>query len=156
MSARHEQLARLADLADRARAAGDGDAAARALDLARRLVASRPAEPSRPVDGVDVVDPLRPGDLPGRSRHAHRRLDPAVARMLVRERIARGWSQQEAARWVGMSRRYLGYLEAGERVPSTLMADALIRGYELDREDARLLRSVALSNVGYLRHADPV
>jgi transcriptional regulator with XRE-family HTH domain len=68
--------------------------------------------------------------------------------MLVRERIDRGWSQQEAARWVGMTRRYLGYLEAGERVPSTLMADALIRSYELDPQDARLLRSIALANVG--------
>lgn len=39
-------------------------------------------------------------------------------------------------------------LEAGQRVPSSAMAEDLIDRYELDDNSAELLRSVALPNVG--------
>ena len=96
----------------------------------------------------DEIDPPKPHDPPWRSRHAHRSLDPAVAEMLREARVGRGWSQVQAGRELGVARRMIGMLEAGQRVPSTVMADVLIDGYDLDGPEAELLRSAALHNVG--------
>lgn len=144
-------LTRLAGIAERARAAGADDLAARALDLARAVAVQR--RPVRPVDtrvplDTDQIDPRQPTDPPWRSRHAHRSLAPAVAAMLLRARIAWGWTQVEAAERCDVARRMIGMLEAGQRVPSRAMAEALITGYGLDSRDAELLRQVALPGVG--------
>jgi hypothetical protein len=48
---------------------------------------------------------------------------------------------------------YLCYLEQGRRVPSVIVAEALIDGLRLDRSEAEQLRSVALRGVG--RDFDP-
>ena len=96
----------------------------------------------------DDVSPRRPHDPPWRSRHAHRSLDPAVARMLAGARHGRGWTQYTAAAALGVSRRMIGMLEAGQRVPSVVMAEDLIGGYGLGVAEAELLRSVALPDVG--------
>jgi transcriptional regulator with XRE-family HTH domain len=96
----------------------------------------------------DHASPRRPHDPPWRSRTAHRTLDPNVAGMLAWRRIELGWTYSQAAQRTGVSRRMLALLEAGERVPSTVLAAALIDGYRLDVRDADLLWSVALPNVG--------
>lgn len=96
----------------------------------------------------DEVSPPRPHDPPWRSRTAHRTLAPDVADMLARVRAELGWSLSEAARRTGISRRMLGMLEVGQRVPSTVLAEDLISGYKLGYADADLLRFAALPNVG--------
>jgi transcriptional regulator with XRE-family HTH domain len=96
----------------------------------------------------DVVSPRRPHDPPWRSRHAHRNLNPEAAAMLADARAARGWTQVQAAAWTGISRRMIGILEAGQRVPSTVLVEALIDGYGLGLAEAAMLRAVALPNVG--------
>lgn len=95
----------------------------------------------------DVVSPRRPHDPPWRSRTAHRNLDPAVAAMLAQARTDRGWNKMRAAARTGVSRRMIGMLEAGQRVPSVVLAETLIDGYELSYTEATLLRSVALRYV---------
>lgn len=142
------QLSRLADLADRARAVGADDVAARALDLARRVVALRPGAPSRLVDTADVVDAPKPGDPPWRSRHAHRSLAPAVSGLLLEARLGLCLTVAEAAERIGITPRMVRYLEAGQRRPSTVVAEQLVEAYELDGDDAAAVRSVALRHVG--------
>jgi transcriptional regulator with XRE-family HTH domain len=68
--------------------------------------------------------------------------------MLVRVRAELGWSLSEAGRRTGISRRMLGMMEAGQRVPSAVLAEELISGYKLGYADADLLRFAALPNVG--------
>jgi transcriptional regulator with XRE-family HTH domain len=68
--------------------------------------------------------------------------------MLAEARAERGWSLTTAAARTGISRRMLGMLEHGQRVPSTVLAEALIEGYRLGLAAADLLRSVAMPNVG--------
>ncbi len=97
---------------------------------------------------ADEIDLPQPHDPPWRSRHAHRNLDPEVAEMLAQSRRDRGWSQVTAAANLRISRRMIGMLEAGQRVPSVSLAEVLIDGYHLDAGDADLLRSVALPGVG--------
>jgi hypothetical protein len=48
----------------------------------------------------------------------------------------------------GVSSSYLAMLEGGHRVPSTVVAEALIEGYDLTDAKAALVRSVALPHVG--------
>jgi transcriptional regulator with XRE-family HTH domain len=68
--------------------------------------------------------------------------------MLADARARLGWPVAVAARQVGISDRMLRYLERGERVPSTAVAEDIISGLGLDEIDADLLRSVALPDVG--------
>jgi transcriptional regulator with XRE-family HTH domain len=96
----------------------------------------------------DVVSPRKPHDPPWRSRTAHRSLDPDVAAILARARAERGWSLSASGRRTGISRRMLGMLEHGQRVPSVGLAEALIEGYRLGLADTAMLRAVALPNVG--------
>jgi ribosome-binding protein aMBF1 (putative translation factor) len=96
----------------------------------------------------DIVSPRKPDDPPWRSRTAHRSLDPDVAAMLARARAELGWTYTKAAWWTGISRRMLSMLEAGQRVPSQVLAEDLITGYRLGAADAALLRAVALPDVG--------
>jgi hypothetical protein len=113
---------------------------------------SRTAAPSLVNSRIAVIhdeaSPRRPADPPWRFRTAHRNLDPAVAAMLASNRTLLGWSYSTAARRTGISRGMLSMLEGGHRVPSTVLAEALIDGYRLDAADARLLRSVSLPYVG--------
>jgi transcriptional regulator with XRE-family HTH domain len=53
-----------------------------------------------------------------------------------------------AAEKLGVSFGYLAMLEGGHRVPSTVVAEVLIEGYRLTYDQADLLRSVALPEVG--------
>jgi transcriptional regulator with XRE-family HTH domain len=71
-----------------------------------------------------------------------------VAAILAQARAERGWSCAAAAARLGISRRMLGMLEHGQRVPSVVLAEALIAGYDLDVDQAHMLRSTALPNVG--------
>ncbi|HLQ54623.1 MAG TPA: helix-turn-helix transcriptional regulator [Streptosporangiaceae bacterium] len=96
----------------------------------------------------DIVSPRKPHDPPWRSRTAHRSLDPGVAAMLARARAELGWSYTETGWRTGISRRMLSMLEAGQRVPSVVLAEDLIEGYRLGDADTALLRAVALPNVG--------
>jgi transcriptional regulator with XRE-family HTH domain len=96
----------------------------------------------------DVVDPPKPGDPPWRSRRAHRSLHPHAAAILRTARQARGWSIREAAKRSTISRRMIGMMEAAERVPSTATAELLIKAYQLDGENAAVIRSAGLPNVG--------
>lgn len=96
----------------------------------------------------DAVSPRRPHDPPWRSRTAHRHLNADVAQMLADARARYGWPVAEAAARIGISARMVRYLEAGQRVPSTSVAEGIISAYEFDDVDAELLRSVSLPNVG--------
>jgi transcriptional regulator with XRE-family HTH domain len=53
----------------------------------------------------------------------------------------------------GVSFGYLCLLEHGKRVPSVVVAEALVETYGLTASEAALLRSVALEGVG--RSFDP-
>lgn len=97
---------------------------------------------------MDVVSSRRPHDPACRSRTAHRNLDPDVAQMLAAARARRGWTIAAAAARIGCSARMLRYLEVGQRVPSTAIAEAIITAYRLDDFDADALRAVALPDVG--------
>lgn len=90
---------------------------------------------------------------PPGQREAHRHLAPDIAESLRRARRGRGWSFRAAARATGVNAGYLCHLEHGRRVPSIVVAEALIKGYELTGGDAALLRSAALEGVG--RDVDP-
>jgi ribosome-binding protein aMBF1 (putative translation factor) len=89
-------------------------------------------------------------------REARRYLDPEVAAVLHRARRARGWSYRVAGRRMGVSYGYLAELEAGHRVPSTVVAEVLVDGYGLTDRSAALVRSVAIAGVGRdWRHGPP-
>jgi transcriptional regulator with XRE-family HTH domain len=96
----------------------------------------------------DEIHAPRPQDPPWRSRHAHRNLPRDVAELLRAARDSHGWTISEASRRTGVSRRMITLLERGERYPSTVLADALIEGYELGQRNAWRLRDIALPNVG--------
>jgi hypothetical protein len=49
---------------------------------------------------------------------------------------------------MGVAFGYLAMLEQGRRVPSTVVAEVLIEGYDLSDAEACLVRSVALPRVG--------
>lgn len=84
----------------------------------------------------------------GEHREPSRFLPPEVAGVLRRGRRARGWSFRMAGKRTGVAFGYLHMLEAGTRVPSVVVAEALVEGYGLSGADAEALRSVALVGVG--------
>ncbi len=99
-----------------------------------------------PTDNVPV-------DGPRELREPHRYLDPAIAASLRTARLRCGWSFRTAARFTGVDAGYMCHLEHGRRVPSIVVAEALISGLKLDLPDAERLRAVALVGVG--RDFDP-
>jgi transcriptional regulator with XRE-family HTH domain len=88
-------------------------------------------------------------------REPRRHLDPAVAALLHRARRARGWSYRLAGKRTGVAFGYLAMLEAGRRVPSVVVAEALIDSYKLTGADAEALRGVSLHGVGRDWHHRP-
>lgn len=50
-------------------------------------------------------------------------------------RMARGWSQQQAADRAGISRSYIGMLETNGRIPSVAVARKLARVYGIAWHD---------------------
>jgi transcriptional regulator with XRE-family HTH domain len=76
-----------------------------------------------------------------------------VASSLRKARLGRGWSFRTAARFTGVDAGYICHLEHGRRVPSVVIAEALISGLKLNGFEAEQLRAVALSGVG--RDFDP-
>jgi transcriptional regulator with XRE-family HTH domain len=84
----------------------------------------------------------------GEHREPSRFLRPEVAAILRRGRRARGWSFRVAGQRTGVAYGYLAMLEGGHRVPSVVVADALVESYGLTGADAEAVRSVALPGVG--------
>jgi len=105
-----------------------------------------PSNEARPTDNVSV-------DGPRGQHEPHRYLDPEVASSLRKARLGRGWSFRTAARFTGVDAGYMCHLEHGRRVPSVVIAEALISGLKLNGFEAEQLRAVALSGVG--RDFDP-
>jgi hypothetical protein len=121
------------------------------------------SSPGKPLAHSTILRPPRPGegaelalqptgnakpDPPQGQRSPHRYLAPEVAESLRRARRRRGWSFRRAGRAIGVNPGYLCYLEQGRRVPSVVVAEALIDGLKLDRDEAADLRAVALYGVG--------
>ena len=100
-----------------------------------------PSNEARPTDNVSV-------DGPRGQHEPHRYLDPEVASSLRKARLGRGWSFRTAARFTGVDAGYMCHLEHGRRVPSVVIAEALISGLKLNGFEAEQLRAVALSGVG--------
>jgi transcriptional regulator with XRE-family HTH domain len=96
----------------------------------------------------DEVSPRKPQDPPWRSRTAHRSLDPAAAKALLRARRRLGWNKSEASLRTGVSRRMILALERAERRPSVTLAEALVAGYGMQPGDAAIVRAQALPFVG--------
>lgn len=76
------------------------------------------------------------------------RLTPQTALALRGARTAAGIERGRAASLAGISPRYLGKLERGERAPSTTVAEALIAALELPPAVAEQLRAEAVPGVG--------
>jgi len=74
-----------------------------------------------------------------------------VADLLKRAR--KGRSFRQAARDTGVDSGYICTLEHGRRAPSIVVAEALIKGYQMSPPDAERLRSASLFGVG--RDPDP-
>ena len=89
-----------------------------------------PSNEARPTDNVSV-------DGPRGQREPHRYLDPEVASSLRKARLRRGWSLRTAARFTGVDAGYMCHLEHGRRVPSVVIAEALISGLKLDAVRSR-------------------
>ena len=51
---------------------------------------------------------------------------------LLELRLERGWSQQEAADHIGISRSYYGMVETSGRVPSVAVAKKLAKTFRFD------------------------
>ncbi len=96
----------------------------------------------------DESSPRKPHDPAWRSRTARRSLDPRAAAALKSGRQARGWSISETAKRTGVARRHIGMLEQGQRRPSGTVAEILIRAYQLDGEDATIIRSITVELAG--------
>lgn len=87
-------------------------------------------------------------------------IQKALGASILRQRLARGWSQEALAERIDVSMSYVGLLERGERVPAlpTLLAlaqvfdtsvDALLGGTEADawlNEATEMLKGVPASS----------
>jgi transcriptional regulator with XRE-family HTH domain len=78
-----------------------------------------------------------------------RTITPELAAMLAAARRRRGWPLREAARNVGVSVGTIGHLEKGRRAPSTVVAEAIIRAYDLSPADAAMLLAEAVEGAGW-------
>lgn len=91
--------------------------------LNARLVGTLPEAPP------ELPNPPRPA-LPARGRRGRPRKKPGAEQRIDGEtirqaRMERGWRQDELARYLGISRQYLSFLENGKRLPSPDLARKL-------------------------------
>lgn len=93
-----------------------------------------------------VPPPKRAEPAPQRSPHRH--LPAEIATIFRHARRRRGWSYRAAAKELGIALGYVAMLDKGQRVPSTVVAEVLIEGYDLTDDEACLVRSVAIPHVG--------
>ena len=68
--------------------------------------------------------------------------------MLRAARVRTGIGQREAGRRAGVSQGYLWLLEAGQRVPSTAVAEVLEEVLALTVEERAQLRAAAVDDAG--------
>jgi DNA-binding XRE family transcriptional regulator len=72
-----------------------------------------------------------------------------LAAMLAAARRRLGWPLRAAARNVGVSEGTIVHLEKGRRAPSTVVAEAIIRAYELSDAEAAMLLAEAVEGAGW-------
>jgi transcriptional regulator with XRE-family HTH domain len=91
-----------------------------------------------------------PGDSIRGARPVRQRrtLSPAVAAMLAGARRERGWSVREAARRANVTAGTIMHLEKARRAPSTVVAKAIIYGYDLAFDEAEMLRAEEVPDAG--------
>jgi ribosome-binding protein aMBF1 (putative translation factor) len=70
----------------------------------------------RKVHGTDA--PPTPRKLPGGNYPALEYVRASIARDIIRDRKAKGWSQEELARRAGIRRETLGRIELGKHAPT--------------------------------------
>jgi transcriptional regulator with XRE-family HTH domain len=75
-------------------------------------------------------------------------LSPETGAMLRAARKRRGLGLKKAGREVGCDYTYLHYLEYGKRAPSVAMAAELIRGLELNQDEAMTLLAESVDGAG--------
>ncbi len=92
---------------------------------------------------LDYADRYPPGTI--RERHY---LSPELGAVLKQARRRRGWGLRPAARRMGLGHGHLFALEAGQRAPSTAVAEVLVEGLRLNQAEAAWLRDEAVPDVG--------
>jgi transcriptional regulator with XRE-family HTH domain len=73
---------------------------------------------------------------------------PSLGRMLRRARIRAGLSQGQLARTAGLTQGYVSLLEAGLRVPSLAVAEALAVPLRLTVRECHTLYGAAITDAG--------
>ncbi len=94
-------------------------------------------------------------DFPGphgaqgaRDDSTRRTITSELAEMLAGARRRRRWSLREAGRNAGVAPGTIVHLEKARRAPSTVVAENIIRAYELAPSEAAMLRAEAVEGVG--------
>jgi DNA-binding XRE family transcriptional regulator len=72
-----------------------------------------------------------------------------LSAVLAAARRRRGWSVREAARNIGVAAGTVVHLEKGRRAPSTVVAESIIRAYQLDSGEAAMLLAEAVEGAGW-------
>lgn len=75
--------------------------------------------------------------------------------MLRAARQRRCWTLKSAAARIGCHYTYLWHLENSDRAPSVAMATDIIKGLELNREQAIALLSESVDGAGRSRYGSP-
>lgn len=85
------------------------------------------------------------------TQRERRRLAPELGALLRDARCARGMTRAALAAAVGVSWPYIGRLERGERCPSTVVAERLIKVLELRHDAADAIWFAAATDTGLAR-----
>jgi transcriptional regulator with XRE-family HTH domain len=75
-------------------------------------------------------------------------LSPEAGEMLYKARKRKGWGLKQAAGEIGCNFSYLWQLEQSGRAPSRAMAADLIRGLQLNPDEATVLLRESIEGVG--------
>ena len=89
-----------------------------------------------------------PDGYPARTVPERHYLCPELGAVLNKARVRRGWGLRLAARKMGLNHGYLFALGAGQRAPSTAVAEVLVTGLGLNEAEAAWLRAEAVPDVG--------
>jgi transcriptional regulator with XRE-family HTH domain len=82
------------------------------------------------------------------AEYRYHTLTPMVGGMLLTARKRQGWGLKKAAKEIGCDFSYLWYLEQCQRAPSVAMAADIIKGLELDQDEAMTLLAESVEGVG--------
>lgn len=86
--------------------------------------------------------------MEGRTIRERRTPPPGLGSMLNAARMRAGLRGREAARLAGIDPGYLVRLESGQRVPSTVVAEALATLFGLDEAERAVLFAAAVDDAG--------